>query len=546
MNVLAVIPARGGSKGIPRKNVRLMNGKPLIYYAISNAKACENITDIVVTTDDSEIISVAKDYDVDIIERELSLAEDNVTLDPVIYDAVIKMEQLKSIKYDVVVTLQATSPLLKSETLNKAIKEFVESSDDTCISAVNKPHLAWTKKDDKFTPLYEKRLNRQQLPPRYSETGAFLFAKRECVLENSRIGNRVSVFEVSENESVDIDSYQDWILCESELKRKRIILRADGYKDIGMGHIYHCLTLAYNLAGHDILIVTNEKFKEGLEKIKSSYLPFETIRVEEEFFNVIEKFKPDIVVNDLLNTSTEYVNRLKNKVSRVVTIEDIGEGRKLADAAINALYEEKESSPNQYYGEKYICLRDEFLIKTPKEFSSEIKEILVLFGGTDPGNFTKKIYEIAKEENKKYPNIVFNFVTGMGYNCKSNGIETIESKNIFVINNTNNVSKYMRSADLAITSQGRTVYELASLGVPSVVMAQNDRETLHTFAQMKNGFLNLGLGENVYSETIIQTLEWLIMAPQVREEMRRNMLSYDLKSGIERIKRIILGEEIYE
>ena len=82
--VLAVIPARGGSKGIPRKNVRLMNGKPLLYYAIRNALECELITDVAVTSDDEEIKRIAGIYGASVINRDASLAKDHVTLDPVI------------------------------------------------------------------------------------------------------------------------------------------------------------------------------------------------------------------------------------------------------------------------------------------------------------------------------------------------------------------------------------------------------------------------------------------------------------------------------
>lgn len=91
--VLAVIPARGGSKGIPRKNVRLMHGKPLIYYSIQNALACSYIDDVVVSSDDEEILSIAAMYGAKAMNRNSALAQDAVTLDPVIYDAVLRMEQ---------------------------------------------------------------------------------------------------------------------------------------------------------------------------------------------------------------------------------------------------------------------------------------------------------------------------------------------------------------------------------------------------------------------------------------------------------------------
>ena len=105
------------------------------------------------------------------------------------------------------------------------------------------------------------------------------------------------------------------------------------------------------------------------------------------------------------------------------------------------------------------------------------------------------------------------------------------------------VSEYMQQSDLAFTSQGRTVFELGSLGIPSIVLAQNEREQLHTFAQMQNGFVNLGLGANISVDTIESTFKWLVETPQIRLEMRELMLKHDLKKGIKRVTDIILGED---
>lgn len=97
MQILAVIPARGGSKGIPKKNIRLMNGKPLISYSINNAKNSKYITDVFVSTDSDEIAEVASDCGAEIIKRDKSLSSDLVTLDPVIYHAkIVQKTQNKS------------------------------------------------------------------------------------------------------------------------------------------------------------------------------------------------------------------------------------------------------------------------------------------------------------------------------------------------------------------------------------------------------------------------------------------------------------------
>ena len=226
-------------------------------------------------------------------------------------------------------------------------------------------------------------------------------------------------------------------------------------------------------------------------------------------------------------------------VNRVVTIEDLGEGTRYADAVINALYEGKESSKNVYSGEKYVSLREEFLINNPKEFSSEVNNVLVLFGGTDPSNLTQKIYNVIKNSN--YSKINFTFTLGIGYNHDEQIID-ISEKNIKVLKNVKNISEYMKNADIAFTSQGRTIYELAVLGVPSIVLAQNEREQLHTFAQMDNGFLNLGLGKDVSEEVIKNTFDWLVNTPYIRREMRELMLKNELKNGLKNEIKIILNE----
>ncbi|MDN3450104.1 glycosyltransferase [Planococcus sp. APC 3906] len=543
MKILAVIPARGGSKGIPRKNVRLMNGKPLLCYSIDNAKSCDFITDVVVTTDDDEIMGVSILHDTEFIDRGKDLADDQVTLDPVIYDAVQKMEERKNEKYDIVITLQPTSPLLKSSTLEKAIESFLADDKDSYISAVNKAHLTWSKNENHYSPNYESRVNRQQLPPVYFETGAFFISRRECIKPSSRLGENVSVFEVPEEEAVDIDNIQDWVVCEQALKKKRIVFRTDGHKTLGMGHIYHCLTLAYNLTGHEVMFVLDEQCREGVEKVVSRHLPHTLIKDDEDFYEFLEVWKPDVIVNDCLDTSKEYMLKLKSLAGRVVTIEDLGDGAEHADAIVNALYDGEKAPGNVFSGEKYVCLRDEFLINHPKEFSGKVETVLVMFGGTDPSELTKKIYISALRLNQDYPHIQFIIITGSGYDNEKNGIRTIEEKNILVLNNLKRLSDYMKKADLAFTSQGRTVFELASLGIPSVVLAQNEREQLHKFAQMQNGFLNLGLGKNISSETIEATFKWMVDNRQIRSEMRDLMLKHDLKKGINRVVDIILKEE---
>ncbi|MGN1167880.1 MAG: cytidylyltransferase domain-containing protein, partial [Lachnospiraceae bacterium] len=300
MKILAVIPARAGSKGIPNKNFRIVNGKPLIAYCIENALKSEFITDILVSTDSPEIELLANFYGIQCLRRRKELCGDEVTLDTVVYDA------CKDYYGDYVITMQPTSPTLKYTTLDQAIELAMQNQSDTLISVVNKPHLAWIENNGKLVPDYEERVNRQYMPKRYLETGAFVISKREVVTENTRIGKSVSVYEISEREAVDIDNFQDLLVAEAILKERKTAIIVDGNDQIGMGHIYRALELA------DILSYKPDiYFNRMITEVKSfgdTTYPLIPYSKEEELLEQLNSNGYQLVINDILDTDEGYVN----------------------------------------------------------------------------------------------------------------------------------------------------------------------------------------------------------------------------------------------
>ena len=263
--ILVVIPARGGSKGIPRKNIRLLGNKPLIAHTIEMANASNYVDDVVVTTDDNEIKFIAEKFGAETVKRDGKLAEDSIPLDPVIHDATIQKEKLNNEKYDVVITVQPTSPLLKTKTLDLAIETLLSPNDDneyydTIISVVDDRHLSWGYNEDnkKYFPLYKERLNRQYLPKAYKETGSIFATKREFVKENSRLGDNIGLIEISKQESIDIDNYEDWWVAERIMNKKKILIKADASHEIGTGHIYRGLSIASKLVNHEVVFLLDE------------------------------------------------------------------------------------------------------------------------------------------------------------------------------------------------------------------------------------------------------------------------------------------------
>ncbi len=415
--MIAIIPARGGSKGIPRKNIKLLSGKPLIAYVIETAINSRYIDDVIVSTDDEEIAEISKIYGADIIMRPHVLAEDHTPLDPVIHHAVTTVEREEGIYYDYVLTIQPTSPLLQTITLDNMIEEIVRDGYDTLMSVKAENRLFWIKKDAQFSPLYKERKNRQYLDPIYRETGAVVISKRAILSEYNRIGENISLFKLPDEETVDIDDYQDWETAESLLRRRTIVFRVDGDHDIGLGHVYRALTLANRLVfHHNIYFIMDKSRKLGIQKVREYYYPMKLFSDEIEMFAILSEINPDIVINDILDTDSEYVQKLHANEYFVVNFEDLGDGAEEAHIVINALYENSYPAKNHYYGYRYECLRDEFYIFPQKKPKPEVNTLLVTFGGTDPNDLTRRTLQAFQQLSLK--DIMVRVILGKGYRPK--------------------------------------------------------------------------------------------------------------------------------
>jgi CMP-N-acetylneuraminic acid synthetase/spore coat polysaccharide biosynthesis predicted glycosyltransferase SpsG len=537
--IIAIIPGRGGSKGIPRKNVRLLNKNPLISYVINTAKASEFIDDVVVTTDDDEIESIAKKLGVNTIKRSGKLAKDDVTIDPVIFDALNRYEKEKQCNYDYVITIQPTSPLLKVDTLNNGIKKIINENSDNLISVVNDSHLNWgyDEENRKYYPLYEKRVNRQYLPKSFKETGAIFIGKSEFISENSRLGNNINLLEMSVEESIDIDSYLDWWVAEKLINRKKIIIKTDASKKIGTGHVHRGLSIASKLTDHKVIFLLDENKPLGIEIVKNYNYPYIT-HDENNLIKIISNFSPDIVINDFLNTTKNYIKELKNKNYFVVNFEDIGEGSKYADIVFDALNEHRIPRKNLYSGHKYYILRNEFLYYNPhRKINKEVKNILITFGGTDPNDLTRKIlYSLSKSNYKNNITVIL----GLGCTDKKGIIEEFNSyDNIEIFEDVKNISEYMYNSDLVFTSAGRTMYEVASLAIPCICLCQNKRELTHLFGNAENGLINLGLGNEISEKEIVSCISNVLNNYDLRCEMNKRMKTIDLTNGFDNIINLI-------
>ena len=314
----------------------------------------------------------------------------------VIFEAFQEIKHLESRDYDLVITLQPTSPLLRSKTIDKAIKLIDERQLDTVISGTWDSHLSWIKKGNTFFPNYEKRVNRQELPEIYKETGGFVITKTAFVTENSRFGKHIEIFPLGKREAIDIDDYEDWNLCEFHLKRKKIVFVVSGNSEIGMGHVYNTLGIANEILNHKVVFLVDSSSQLALDKIGESNHEVHLQKDGQPMLEAIFELNPNVIINDRLDTGANEIVALKERGCIVINFEDLGEGAEKADLVINAMYPENKLVPGHYFGSKYFILRDEFIYTPNISIREKVQNVLISLGGVDPNDYTLRILELIK------------------------------------------------------------------------------------------------------------------------------------------------------
>lgn len=218
MKILGFIPARGGSKGLPGKNKKIMLGKPLIAHTIETALN-SNLYDVVVSSDDDEILDIARQYNVKVIKRPDNLAGDKAPTLPVMIHAVNAV----SGSFDAVMTLQVTSPLRTKKHINETISLFSQDGEaDSLVSIIKIPHKFTDSsimlKDGKYikpVDLNNVVLRRQEKPTYWARNGAAIYITRIDKIGEYIFGGKIIPYEMSKLESIDIDDIDDWQMAEA-------------------------------------------------------------------------------------------------------------------------------------------------------------------------------------------------------------------------------------------------------------------------------------------------------------------------------------------
>lgn len=221
---LAIILARGGSKGIPKKNIMGLAGRPLIAWSIEQAKNSQLVDIVFVSTDDNEIAGISQECGAQTIRRPAELATDSSSSEEALLHAIDFIEGERKIEIGIIVFLQATSPLRQKDDIDNAIRQYGASRADSLFSCAKlRDHFIWKKENGGYCSInydYRNRKPRQVIEPQYLENGSIYIFRPEIFKKlHNRLGGKIAVYEMPLWQSFQIDSPDDIGICEYYIKK---------------------------------------------------------------------------------------------------------------------------------------------------------------------------------------------------------------------------------------------------------------------------------------------------------------------------------------
>lgn len=498
--MIAVIPARGNSQEVKRKNLAVVDGKPLLCHIADTLQ--EMGIRVVVSTEDVEVASVAKVHGYEVHDRTPGLSEDDVPVADVAAAVVADLSYSGP-----VIIAQPTCPFVTVQTFDRLIDRLDDASSATLVTP--NTHILRNRSGRVMDAVNRQYMTRD-FHRYWRELGVRVFA------EGSPLDTEPEdTVEIEGREAFDIDTIHE--LRAAQTTRRTIEFAVSGNEKIGTGHVKRCLDLANELQHHNIFFTVHDSDIWVTDWIQDVDWPIwawvdDGRLTHNDDYQMLSNDPADLVIIDQLDTTTEQVARYKANGSKVVTIEDQGSGVWATDLTINALYQPPfDYRGNEVAGPKWADLRPEF-VGLPEYKVSDTKRVLVMFGGTDPSGLGERVQKWVPP---------YGDVTWVKPGDKVN------------------VAWEMMNHDLLITSAGRTVYEAAAVGIPTIVIAQNARETQHAHLGMGN--LYLGVGTVVTDEQVVETVDRLLGDHDLRQELSDiSRASVDGK-GLQRIAWAVEG-----
>lgn len=547
LRVVCIVPARGGTDSVPYLNIKRLGDRPLLAHTLDAARNATCVDRVVVSTDDPRVAEVARAHGGEVpFLRPGDLAADIPSLKPVIVHAVREIEKAGD-RADVVVVLQATSPFREAEAVDQAVDRLVAGGYDTVLSVTEDRTLNWRARDGMLAPLFEREGRREEQEPVYKENGAVVALRRAVLDGPSRFGDRVGYLVMDKRAAFTVHDLEDFWMAERLLAQPRVLFRVDGGPALGMGHVYRSLAIADALRASsraEIAFLMSADHTEGLLTVSRHGYPVRVVagRGPEAGLEHIRDFAPAILINDLPTMESTYLTALSHigatTVNLVDTLADLESTEQFAHVIVSAMNHDRETPEGFYGGPAYAILREQFRGRQ-KEVRDQPRMVLLTFGGSDPQGLTLKA---ARALDGLPPDVKVLAVAGPAFSYRRafEALEPTLARRVPLINEAA-IADLMLEADVVVGSGGMSVYEIAALGTPGIVLGQNLREDQRMREFARHGTIEyLGLGPDVAEETIATAVQALLHDTDRRREMSRKGRELVDGLGAERAAEVIL------
>lgn len=509
LDPVCIVPARGTEPGLPKQNFKELDGEPLVAHTIDSALACEPIDPVYVSTESEALATLARRQGAQVpFLRPERLAAPDTLLHEVVSHALAELHAggHETIAADTpVVVLQSNVPFRRPRDIEVALETF-ERGHEAVISVVEESAFYWRREVDRLDPQFEKRDTRAELESFYRETGSINVTTPRLLERGTRVGDHPGYVVTDRLSALAVDSVVDLWMAERLATGPQVVFRVDGGDGVGMGHVSRCLTLADELQATlrcEIVFVSDAAHTAGVEAIREA--GYEVDAVENASLTAVEARQPDIVFLDVLDTDPDRVRALHEAAAAVVNLEDRAGGIEHADFTVNALHADADGHTHTHLaGPEYFVLREEFEACEPT-VEECVERVLLTFGGSDPQGLSRDAYRAVAglDDDREY-----RLVLGPDFDDDRRLEPALENCPEIATVEDPVMSEQMAWADIAVSSGGRTAYELVATGTPTLIVAQNDREHARMRALTRQDVVEyVGHGDSVTPEDLAAAIQ---------------------------------------
>lgn len=489
--LLAIVPARGGSVGILRKNTRVLDGRPLVLAKLETLSAAD-IGPVVCSTDDPVIASIARLAGYQVHERSKGAAKPEATIAEVVSEVVRDLDWEGPVG-----VFQPTSPGLGAERVRAEVGMFLDDDSLHTAASVSAVHDVCYTADEQ---ILGRGVNRQfGTPVLWRTTGGIRLVKDPRILPEMVDLDGHRLIELAGAEAIDVDDHAQMAGVRQAINATTVTFVVAVGHETGTGHLRRCLTLADELAHHDVRFL-----------LTSSDTPWVGM-VTGAGYGFAEGIPSGgIAVLDALGADPAMVWGLRQQGTRVVVLEDDGPGAAAADLAINELLDVGDR-----WGPTFAVIRPEFLtgrLHAPSQEDPERPRVLVSFGGTDPTDTGTRVTRLLLN-------------VGLAVTRRNPADEARRP-----------IAEDMATHHLLVSSCGRTIHEGAAVGIPTIGIPANGKEEAHL--QLPS-VLYLPRVELVADAEIGAAVRAVLASPGLRREMSEQGRHLVDGRGTQRIARMI-------